>query len=65
VAAAGESNDAESIGETGSEVVVDVARFAEARQKQNCRTMTSPIDGFQSDGRARLGWDDYESDPLR
>jgi hypothetical protein len=65
VSPAGESNDAESIGETGSKIVVDVARFAEAGQKQNSRTMASPIDGFQADGRAALGRDGYESNPLR
>ena len=62
---AGESNDAESIGETGSEVVVDVARFAETGEKQNSRPATAPIDDFETDSLASLAWDGYESNPLR
>ena len=61
---AGESNDAESIGETWSEVVINVARFAEASQEQNSRAMTSPIEYFQTDSPTSLGWDGYESNPL-
>ena len=49
MSAAGERDDAESIGETRSKVVVDVAGFTEASQQHYCGSAATPINDFKSD----------------
>jgi hypothetical protein len=64
VSSTGEGDNAESIGKTGSQVVVDVSRLAEACQKQQGRPAATPVNDLNANilsGLTRYG---NESDVL-
>jgi hypothetical protein len=58
VSSTGEGDDPESIGKTGSKVVVDVPGFAEPCQEHQGRATATPIDELKLNlfsGRTRYG----------
>ena len=64
MSATGESDNAESISEPWSKIVVDVPRFAEASQEHQGRPMAPPIDDFKTDIPVRVARHGNEPDVL-